>query len=86
MSKCSTLSCFQLEQQIIEYITDNPRSSIDEIAEFLDMNYTAIYRIVEGRSGSRSIIGLVNAGILRSVPGINYRNNRLVWLYEINNS
>jgi len=86
MSKCSTMDCCHLEQQIIDFITDSPRSSIDEIAEFLDVNRVVIYRLVEGRPGSKSIIGLVSAGILRPIPGINYRNNRLVWLYEINNS
>lgn len=86
MSKCSTLSCFQLEQLVIEYLTDNPKSSVSEISEFLDIDYTAIYRILEGRVGSRSIIGLVSAGVITATPGVNYRNNRLVWLYSLNNS
>jgi len=75
-----------LEQLVIEYLTDNPKSSVDEIAEFLDVNYTAIYRILEGREGSRSIVGLVSSNVVRAIPGVNYKNNRLVWLYELNNS
>lgn len=86
MSKCRTTSCYELEQLVIEYLTDNPKSSIDEIAEFLDVNRIAIYRVIEGRKNSRSNIGLVNNNVLRCLPGINYKNNRLVWLYELNNS
>jgi hypothetical protein len=86
MRKYSTMSSYQLEQLVLDYLTENPRSSIDEISSFLDMSYTSVYRVIEGRQGSRSIIGLLNAGFVRAVPGINYRNNRLCWLYELNSS
>lgn len=86
MRKYSTLSSNQLEQLVLDYLSDDPKSSIDQICEFLDMSYTAIYRVLEGRKGSRSIVGLVDAGFVIATPGINYRNNRLCWLYSINNS
>jgi len=75
-----------MEQLIIEYLTDNPKSSIDEIADFLDVNRIAVYRVLEGKEGSRSIVGLVNTGTVKAIPGVNFKNNRLVWLYLLNNS
>ena len=86
MRKCSTMSCFQLEQQIIDFLTDSPRSSIREISDFLDIQYNAVYRVIEGRKGSRSMIGLVNSGVLRALPSIDYVSNRTCWAYELNNS
>jgi hypothetical protein len=86
MKRCSVTSSYELEQNIIDYLTDSPRSSIDEIAEFLNVNRVAVYRCIEGRKNSRSYTGLINAGFVRALPGINYKNNHLVWLYELNNS
>jgi hypothetical protein len=86
MTKCNTQSCVELENLILEYLEHNPRSSIREISIALDHDYSSCYKILEGRIGSKSITGLVNSGFVRAIPGIDYRNNRLCYLYELNNS
>jgi hypothetical protein len=81
--KTKTLTCYELEQAVLTYLEQNPRSSIAEISKALDWDYNSIYSLVEGRKNSRSMTGLVSAGILRAKPGINTDNNRLCWVYEL---
>ena len=72
-----------LENQVIEYLRLNSKSSIAEICNAVDSNYLKIYRILEGNTGSRSFIGLCNAGVVEASPGINTDTGRLVWLYRL---
>lgn len=83
MLKYNTKSCLELENLILQFLQENPRSSIEEISQAIGYAYIAVYRLIEGRPESRSIVGLVNSGRVKAVPGINTDNNRLCWLYEV---
>jgi hypothetical protein len=79
MKHCS--KCCELEPLVLDYINKNPRCSIEDIARSIGCHYMTIYRILEGRKDSRSIIGLVNSGAVKVVAGISSKG-RLCWTYE----
>lgn len=85
MRKCNDLTCVQIENMIVEWLRENPKSSIEEISSALGLNYSMVRKVIEGKPGSRASIGLLENGYVRALPGINYKNNRLVWLYQIVN-
>ncbi|MDR3492463.1 MAG: hypothetical protein P4M12_10585 [Gammaproteobacteria bacterium] len=77
------MSIYEIEHLVLEYLENYPRSSIEEIANGIGYSYSAIYKLVEGRKNSRSLVGLVNTGVIKALPGINCDTGRLVWCYEL---
>jgi hypothetical protein len=83
--KCKT-TCNDLEileNKILEFLRLNPKSSITEICNAVNGNYLKIYRILNGKSGSLSFVGLCAAGVVEASPGISIETGRLVWLYRL---
>jgi hypothetical protein len=79
---CKTMNSVELETKIIEFVRENPSSTIESIACALNHHYLAIYRLIEGREHSRANTGLVNNCVLKSEPGLNERGN-LCWVYSV---
>lgn len=82
--KCNTLSACELETKVLNYIIEHPNCTIEEIGNGLNYQNCCIRRILEGRKDSRSLIGLVSAGVVNVKAGVNERGN-LCWKYSINN-
>jgi hypothetical protein len=82
MKTCNAENSCHLENLIIEYLKRNPRSSIVDIAMNISYPYIEIYRVLNGRQGSLSNIGLVSNNYVKVVPGISSKG-RLCWHYEV---
>jgi hypothetical protein len=83
MKCCCTKSSLEIENLVVDFIKSHGKCSVEEIADGIGYQYMAVYRILEGRIGSRSLVGLVNSGAVKTIPGINSNNGRLCWLYEV---
>ena len=79
---CKTMSSVELETKIIAFVRENPRCTIEQIANALERHYLGIYRLIEGREHSWANTGLINNGVLKSEPGLNERGN-LCWVYSV---
>lgn len=83
MRRRSDLNFVEIENLIVEFLRENRNSSIEEIAEALDMSYSSVRKALEGKSGSRAYTGLCENGYCKCIAGVNFKNGRLVWLYSI---
>ena len=80
-NRFSTMSTFEIDQKIIQYLREYPQSSIQQIADGIGKDYLAVWRTVTQKCGASG--RLYENYCIECTPSYNKKTGRLMWVYEL---